>query len=80
MNIVELLKDGALLNCTEGTDYKTWLEFPNGNKQSIRRDTAEKICNVYMDKLNFGNDGITWKSKRQEPKLANQRSPFGMFS
>ena len=61
--IVESLKLGAQLHCTEGVDYKTWLINPNGSTEPIRRDSAERICLDYQDKLVFSDlrYGIYWR-------------------
>jgi hypothetical protein len=60
--IVEALKNGAKLQCTEGANYKTWLVYPNGKIENIRRDSANKVCLDYENKLVFGlNEGISWK-------------------
>lgn len=59
--IVEALKNGAKLQCTEGVNYRTWLVYPNGETESIRRDSAIKICADFFDNLCFGEpDGIRW--------------------
>lgn len=62
-HIIESLKSGAQLHCTEGVGYKTWLIHPNGSTESIRRDSAERICLDYQDKLVFGDVrcGIYWR-------------------
>jgi hypothetical protein len=59
--IVEALKNGAKLQCTEGVGYKTWLVYPNGKTENIRRDSAIKVCADFFDNLCFGeSDGIRW--------------------
>lgn len=61
--IVEALKNGAKLQCTEGENYKTWLVYPNGEKENVRRDSANKVCLDYESKLVFGEwSGIRWRS------------------
>ena len=61
--IVEALKKGAKLKCTEGKNYKTWLVHPNGSKESVRRDSANKVCSDFESKLVFGEwSGIRWRS------------------
>jgi hypothetical protein len=65
-NILNNLKSGMYLQSTEGKNYKTYLiEYKNGkqiNKISIRRDSAEKICDEFSDKLVFGDfKGIYWR-------------------
>jgi hypothetical protein len=62
--IVEALKNGAKLQCTEGLNYKTWLVYPNGDKETIRRDSANKVCSKFEHKLIFGEwSGIAWRIK-----------------
>ncbi len=69
---------GAKLQSSEGSNYKTWLVYPNGNKLNIRKDSAEKFCEIMEEDLVFGeHDGI--RLRASSPKLANQRSPFGMW-
>lgn len=61
--IVEALKKGAKLQCTEGVNYKVWLVYPNGNKENVRRNSANKVCLDFEDKLVFGEmSGIRWRS------------------
>lgn len=55
------MKNGAILKCTEGKKYKAWLEYANGEKKTIRRDTASKISVEFMEKLDFTNYGIKFK-------------------
>jgi len=70
---------GAKLQSTEGTNYKTWLEFPDGSIRPIPTKTAEKFCDTFEEDLVFGeSEGI--RLRASSPKLANQRSPFGLFS
>ena len=60
--IVEALKNGAKLQCTEGSNYKTWLVYPDGKRKIVRRDSANKICSDFESKLVFGEwSGIRWK-------------------
>lgn len=57
--ILKDMKDGAKLRCTEGTNYKTWLLYPDGEKRTIKRDAAEKVCTENAELLLFGrHDGI----------------------
>ena len=63
IKIVEALKNGAKLQCTEGKNYKTWLIYADGKKQKVRRDSANKVCIDFESKLVFGEwSGIRWKS------------------
>jgi len=55
------MKNGAILKCTEGKNYKSWLQYKDGTKKTVRRDTASKISVEFMHKLNFTNEGITFK-------------------
>jgi len=58
--IVEALKNGAKLQCTEGPNYKTWLIYPDGRKENIRKDSAN---NDFESKLIFGEwSGIRWRT------------------
>lgn len=61
-HIIELLKSGAQLHCTEGVNYKCWVILSDGTEVNVRRDSAEKICREYQDKLVFGDIkcGIYW--------------------
>ena len=64
LKIIEALKGGAKLQCTEGSSYKTWLIYPNGVKEVIRRDSANKVCESYFGSLVFGEStGIRWYKK-----------------
>ena len=61
--IVEALKNGAKLQSTEGANYKAWLVYPNGKKENVRRDSANKVCSDFESKLVFGEwSGIRWRS------------------
>jgi hypothetical protein len=61
--IVEALKKGAKLQCTEGANYKTWLVYPNGEKENVRSDSANKVCSYFESELVFGEwSGIRWWS------------------
>jgi hypothetical protein len=61
--IVEDLKTGAVLQCTEGENYRCWLVYPDGKHKNIRRDSANKICSDYENHLIFGQQhGIKWKT------------------
>jgi hypothetical protein len=60
----QALISGALLQCTEGKNYKTWLVYPNGKTETVRRDSAEKVCETYFNSLVFGEtNGIRWYKK-----------------
>lgn len=62
--IKQALMNGAKLQCTEGVGYKTWLVYPNGKTENIRRDSAIKFCADFFDNLCFGeSDGIRWYKK-----------------
>lgn len=62
LKIIEALKLGARLQSNEGKDYKTWLIYPNGDELIVRRDSAEKVCEIYDRQLIFGEHlGIRWK-------------------
>lgn len=52
--IFEALQSGAKLKSTEGKNYKCWLVYPNGEKKTIRRDSAEKVCTENSSRLVFG--------------------------
>jgi hypothetical protein len=61
--IVEALKNGAKLQCTEGANYKSWLVYPDGKKVNVRRDSVNKVCSDFESKLVFGEwSGIRWRS------------------
>ena len=62
--IKQALMNGALLQCTEGKNYKTWLVYPNGTIEIVRRDSAEKVCESCFGSLVFGEpNGIRWYKK-----------------
>ena len=61
--ILNALKYGAKLQCTEGAKYKTWLVYPDGTREIVRRNSAEKFCVDYERSLIFGEvDGIRWRN------------------
>lgn len=66
----QILKDiqqGALLQCSEGINYKAWLKYQDGSIRNVRRDSACRVCDVYQDKLIFGNlEGIKWNTNYKE--------------
>ena len=55
VKIFEAIREGALLQCTEGENYKCWLLYPDGTKRTVRRDSAEKVCDLNEEVLIFGN-------------------------
>lgn len=59
------LKEGAILQSSEGENYKTWLIYLNGVEKRIRRDSAEKVCEEKESSLIFGHKkGIVhWRFK-----------------
>jgi hypothetical protein len=60
--IVDALKNGAKLQCSEGVNYRTWLVYPNGEVETVRRDSANKVCLDFQDKLIFGEwSGVRWR-------------------
>jgi len=44
--IIGEMKKGAVIKCTEGNDYKVWLEYINGDKIIIRRNSANIITSI----------------------------------
>lgn len=38
-----LKRDRAKIQTSEGRDYKVWVVYPNGNRITIRRDTASAL-------------------------------------
>jgi hypothetical protein len=63
IKIVEALKSGAKLQCTEGANYKAFLVYPDGTKENVRRDSANKVCSDFEGKLAFGEwSGIRWRA------------------
>lgn len=42
-SIIDEMLKGAILDCSEGSNYKAWLKYPEGTKKSINRISAEKI-------------------------------------
>ena len=64
--ILKDLKNGAKLQCTEGSDYKAWLVYPDGTERKVRRNSAEKVCNENEGILIFGRpDGIAHRKAVQ---------------
>ena len=64
--ILKDLKNGAKLQCTEGSDYKAWLVYPDGTERKVRRNSAEKVCNENESLLIFGRpDGIAHRKAVQ---------------
>jgi len=64
--IINEMKNGAVIKCTEGKDYKVWLSYANGDEIIIRRNSANIItsiedCERYFS---FGNEIVMIK----EPK------------
>lgn len=69
--ILKDLKKGAKLQCTEGSNYKTWLVYLDGTKRNVRRDSAEKICNKNARYLVFGeHEGIRWREPNVKKGMA----------
>jgi hypothetical protein len=61
--IVEALKSGARLQSSEGKNYKCWLVYSDGKEETVRRDSANKVCLEYESKLKFGElEGVKWKT------------------
>jgi len=64
LQILEALQIGAKLRCTEGEKFKTWLVYPNGERKTVRRDSAIKVCADNDEFLVFGeHGGIRWRTK-----------------
>jgi hypothetical protein len=64
--IIEAIKNGAKLQCTEGTNWRAWLKYPHGEIKYVRRDSANKVCQQYSDILIFGKyEGISYKLKNK---------------
>lgn len=62
--IINHLKNGAILQSNEGVNYKTWLKFPDGSIKNIRRNSVELITGEDSYQfLSFGNEGIKLKSE-----------------
>lgn len=57
------LANGAKLQCTEGANYKTWIEYPHGKQINIRRDVAERFCEKFNHCLEYNNNGIKLKKR-----------------
>lgn len=56
--IINEMKNGAVIKCTEGKNYKVWLSYKDGRRISIRRNSANKItsienCDTYFS---FGDE------------------------
>ena len=41
--IKKMEEQGAILDCNEGKSYKAWLRYPDGTKETVRRDTVENL-------------------------------------
>lgn len=60
--IVDKMKSGAKLQCSEGKYYKTWLVFPDGQTEKTSKTIANKIAIRYNDELVFGEqEGIRFR-------------------
>lgn len=67
--IVNDLKNGARLQCTEGGNYKCWIVYPDGKTRNVRRDSAERVCRDYDRYLIFGEwAGIRWYTTKDGKK------------
>ena len=65
--IFKLLKEGGILKCTEGTNYKAWLEMPNYDIINVRKDTVDIILNfINTDMFNYKPEGITLNNHKYE--------------
>jgi hypothetical protein len=61
-SIIDEMLKGAILDCSEGSQYKAWLKYPDGTKKSINRISAEKITTESsFQYLSFSTYG--WKIK-----------------
>lgn len=59
------IKSGAKLQCSEGSDWKAWLNYTDGTSKKVNRRSAEIVCDVNSNVLSFGNnDGISYKPNR----------------
>lgn len=62
-SIIDNMKQGGILKCTEGANYKVWLKMPDGSIKSVRRDSAEVITSEDSYQfLAFDNDGVKIKN------------------
>lgn len=58
------LLNGALIQCSEGINYKTWLIYPDGKREKVRRDSVESLCAKMDCYLKFGEyQGIYFNPK-----------------
>lgn len=58
-SILDKLKSGIHINCTEGKNYKVWFILPDGSKEFVRRNSASAVINANMHNLTFGKT-IFW--------------------
>ena len=59
--ILSLMKLGGILKCTEGENYKAWIEHKDGSITKTNRRSAVSFCEKMHQKIDYGNDGITLK-------------------
>ena len=65
--IIEAIKNGAKLQCSESNNRRAWLKYTNGDIKYIRRDSANKVCEQYSDILIFGEyEGIRYKLTQKD--------------
>jgi hypothetical protein len=61
------MKNGAVIKCSEGKDYKTWFDYPDGSKKTIRRNSVEIITSIEDSYKYFSfGDAITLKKEPLE--------------
>lgn len=70
IKILNALKSGSVLQCTEGVSYKVWILHPDSRKESIRRDYAEKFCSenniVYGESKGGAYTEVRLKNKNHD--------------
>ena len=56
--IIDEMKKGAVMKCTEGKNYKVWLSYVNGDEKIIRRNSANIITSIedYTKYFSFGDE------------------------
>lgn len=67
--LTEMRDRGAVIQTTEGKDYKVWLYYPNGETKGIRKDTANLLFLGGYITLNEESVGYYYEYKYTGKKI-----------